>query len=136
MAAAVVVVVDSLPVAAVEAKSATSAQRSVTLLVTAPRLVDTVAKAVDLAAVKDTVVVVVDMADVKAARLATPAEDTVTCLVTAPRARSATTVVKSVISHETAHLRQAASALATSASNPATFRLNARTKLSLSQYLQ
>lgn len=134
--AAAVVVVDSLPVAAVEAKSATSAQRSVTLLVTAPRLVDTVAKAVDLAAVKDTVVVVVDMADVKAARLATPAEDTVTCLVTAPRARSATTVVKSVISHETAHLRQAASALATSASNPATFRLNARTKLSLSQYLQ
>lgn len=134
--AAVVVVVDSLPVAAVEAKSATSAQRSVTLLVTAPRLVDTVAKAVDLVAVKDTVVVVVDMADVKAARLATPAEDTVTCLVTAPRARSATTVVKSVISHETAHLRQAASALATSASNPATFRLNARTKLSLSQYLQ
>lgn len=130
------VVVDSLPVVAVEAKSATSAQRSVTLLVTAPRLVDTVAKAVDLVAVKDTVVVVVDMADVKAARLATPAEDTVTCLVTAPRARSATTVVKSVISHETAHLRQAASALATSASNPATFRLNARTKLLLSQYLQ
>lgn len=58
-----------------------SAQRSVTLLVTAPRLVDTVAKAVDLAAVKDTVVAVVDMADVKVARLATPAEDTVTCLV-------------------------------------------------------
>lgn len=130
------VVVDSLPVVAVEAKSATSAQRSVTLLVTAPRLVDTEAKAVDLAAVKDTVVAVVDTADVKVARLATPAEDTVTCLVTALRARSATTVVKSVISHETAPPRLAASALATSASNPATFRLNARTKLLLSQYLQ
>jgi len=131
-----VVVEDFLPVVAVETKSATSAQRSATLLVTAPRLVDMEAKVVDLVAVKDTEVAAVDMADVKVARLATPAEDTVTCLVTAPKARSATTAVKSVISPETAPPRPAVSVLAISASNPATFRLNARTRPFISQYLQ
>ena len=51
--------------------------------------------------------------------------------VTALKAKSATTVVRLVISPETAHPRPPTSVLATSASNPATFRLNARTKSSL-----
>jgi len=120
-----------------------SAQRSDTSLVTALRLVDTEAKAVDLAATKADMAVADTVADVKVAKLATPAAVTVTCLVsrqlklvsmflinqvTAPRARSATTAVKLVISPETAPPRPAASVLATSASNPATFRLNAQTK--------
>jgi len=128
-----------------------SAQRSDTSLVTALRLVDTEAKAVDLAATKADMAVADTVADVKVAKLATPAAVTVTCLVsrqlklvsmflinqvTAPRARSATTAVKLVISPETAPPRPAASVLATSASNPATFRLNARTKLFPTQYLQ
>jgi hypothetical protein len=131
-----VVVEDSLPEVVVETRSATSAQRSDTLLVTAPRLVDTEAK-VDLAVVREATVVA-DMVAVvaKAVKLATLAEATVTCLVTAPKVRSATTAVKLVISPETAPPRPAASVLATSASNPATFRLNARTKLFPTQYLQ
>jgi len=127
-----------------------SAQRSDTSLVTALRLVDTEAKAVDLAATKADMAVADTVADVKVAKLATPAAVTVTCLVsrqlklvsmflinqvTAPRARSATTAVKLVISPETAPPRPAASVLATSASNPATFRLNARTKPFPRQYL-
>jgi len=122
------VVVDSHPVVAVvEARSATSAQRSATSHVIAPRLVATEAVAVDTVETRaDTVVVLV--ADVKADRLATPAVVMVTCLVTAPKARSATTAVKSVIFPGIAPPRPAASVLATSASNPATFRLNARTR--------
>jgi hypothetical protein len=96
-----------------------------------------------LAATKADMAVADTVADVKVVKLATPAAVTVTCLVsrplklvsmflinqvTAPRARSATTAVKSAISPETAPPRPAASVLATSASNPATFRLNARTK--------
>ncbi len=57
-----------------------SAQRSVTLLVTAPRLVDMEAK-VDLAVVKATEVADTVVADVKVVKLATLAEATVTCLV-------------------------------------------------------
>ena len=58
-----------------------SAQRSVTLLVTAPRLVDTEAK-VDLAVVKEaTEVADMVVADAKVVKLATRAEATVTCLV-------------------------------------------------------
>jgi len=93
---------------------------------------------VDLAVAKDTVVadMAVPVADVRVVRLATLVVDMVTCLVTAPKARSATTAVKLVISPETALPRPAASVLATSASNPATFRLNARTKPFTSQYLQ
>lgn len=105
----------------------------------------------DLAATKEDMAVAdMAVADVKVVKLATPAAVTVTCLVsrqlklvpmflinqvTAPRARSATTAVKSVISPETAPPRPAASVLATSASNPATFRLNARTKPFPRQYL-
>ncbi|PMD25600.1 hypothetical protein NA56DRAFT_738273, partial [Hyaloscypha hepaticicola] len=123
-----VAAVDSLLVAVVETKSATSAQRSDTSLVTALRLVDTEAKVVDLAATKADMAVADTVADVKVVKLATPAAVTVTCLVTAPKDRSATTAVKSVISPETAPPRPAASVLATSASNPATSRHNARTK--------
>jgi len=58
-----------------------SAQRSDTLLVTAPRLVDTEAK-VDLAVVREATVVADTVAVVaKAVKLATLAEATVTCLV-------------------------------------------------------
>jgi hypothetical protein len=48
--------------------------------------------------------------------------------VTAPKDKSATTVAKLAIFPETVHPRLAASVLATSASNPDTSRLNARTK--------
>ncbi len=58
-----------------------SAQRSDTSLVTALRLVDMEAKAVDLAAIKVDMAVVDTVADVKAVKLATPAAVTVTCLV-------------------------------------------------------
>jgi len=58
-----------------------SAQRSDTSLVTALRLVDTEAKAVDLAATKADMAVADTVADVKVAKLATPAAVTVTCLV-------------------------------------------------------
>jgi len=124
--------VDSLPEAVVEIRSATSAQRSATLLATAPRLVVTEAKVVDTEETRD-MVVVASAADVKVDRLATPAVVTVTCLVTALKAKSAITAVKSVISLEIAPLRQAASVLATNASSPATSRLNALTKLFPSQ---
>ncbi|KAG9248113.1 hypothetical protein BJ878DRAFT_82209 [Calycina marina] len=51
------------------------------------------------------------------------------CLVIAPKVKSATTVVKSAIFPATAHPRPLQSAPATSASSPATSRLNAPTKL-------
>jgi hypothetical protein len=130
-----------------------SAQRLATLLATALRPVDTeAAKVVDMEETKDTVAVAVSAADVKVDRPATPAVDMVTCLVShafglfrmfliqnqviALKAKSATTAARSVISPETAPPRPAVSVLATSASNPATSRLNARTKLFSSQYLQ
>jgi len=107
------------------------------LLATALRPVDTeAAKVVDMEETKDTVAVAVSAADVKVDRPATPAVDMVTCLVIALKAKSATTAARSVISPETAPPRPAVSVLATSASNPATSRLNARTKLFSSQYLQ
>ncbi|KAH9217763.1 hypothetical protein DL95DRAFT_92125 [Leptodontidium sp. 2 PMI_412] len=119
-----VVAVDSNPV--VDPKSATSAPRLVTLLVTAPRLADMVADSAaaraDMAA--DAVATEVD----KVARPATPAEDTDTCPVTAPKAKSATTVARSAISQETALLRTTMSVPATSASSQVTFKLNAQTK--------
>jgi hypothetical protein len=58
-----------------------SAQRSDTSLVTALRLVDTEAKAVDLAPTKADMAVADTVADVKVVKLATPAAVTVTCLV-------------------------------------------------------
>jgi len=117
-----VVAVDSLLV--VGDKSATSAQKSVILHVTAQRvvLVDTVAvSAVD----KDMAAVVGSVVDVKEDRLATLVVATDTCLVIALKAKSVTTVAKSVISPVTAHPRPLRSALATSASNLATSKPNA-----------
>jgi len=125
---AVLVVVVSLPavVVVVEvAKSAISAPRSVTLLVTALRLLADMVAAAMVATKVDTVA---DSVVVKVVKLATPAVVMVTCLVTAPKVKSATTVARLVISPETAHLRPALSALAINASNLATFRLNAQTK--------
>jgi len=122
-----VAVEDSHPEVVEDPKSATSAPRLVTSPVTAPRQVDTVAAVVDSAAKEDTAVdmeVVVEAVD----KPATLAAATDTCLVTAPKAKSATTAARLVTCPETAPLRQPASALATSASNLATFRLNARTK--------
>lgn len=121
----VLVVVASLLEVVVLPKSATSAPRLVTLPATALRLVDT--------AVVDTVVLkvataVVDSVDAKVDKHATRAVVMDICLVTALKAKSATIVARLVISQETAHPRPPPSELATSASNPATFRLNARTK--------
>jgi len=117
----------------VDPKSATSAQRSVTSHVTAQRPVDMVVELVDsnnrVAHTVVVLVVPVDSVDAREDRLATLAVDTDTCLVTAPKDRSATTVVRLAISPETAHPRLPPSALATSASNLATFKLNAPTKL-------
>jgi len=113
-------------------KSATSAPRSVTLPATALRLVATEEVVVDMEPNKvDMVgdsVVVEAVAEDKPAILVVVTD---TCPATAPKAKSATTAVRSVIFPETAHPRLAASVLATSASNPDTFRLNARTKPSL-----
>lgn len=120
-------VVVSLLVAVALPKNATSAPRLATLPVTALRLVDTVA--VDMVVLKAAmVVVVVDSVDAKVVKLATLAVVTATCPATAPKVRSATTVVRLVISQETARPRPPLSELATSASNLATFRHNARTK--------
>jgi len=69
--------------------------------------------------------VVVDVKEVKPATLVAV---TATCLATVLKAKSATTVARLAISPETAHPRPAPSVLATSASNLATFRLNAPTK--------
>jgi len=117
----------------VDLKSATSAQRSVTSLVTAPRLADTVVVVEDSVATR--VDMVVALADVEVevveeleARPATLVVDMDTCPVIAPRAKSATTVVKSDISPETVPPRPLPSELATSASSPVTCRLNAPTK--------
>lgn len=104
---------------------------------------------VDSVARADTEVDKVDteVAEAKVVKLATHAAGTATCLVciplpirsytskafqvTAPKAKSATTVVRSVISPETAQLRTTTSELATSASSQATSRLNALTKPSV-----
>jgi len=117
----------------VDLKSATSAQRSVTSLVTAPRLADTVVVVEDSVATR--VDMVVALADVEVevvveleARPVTLVEDMDTCPVIAPRVKSATTVVKSDISPETVPPRPLPSELATSASSPVTSRLNAPTK--------
>lgn len=120
-----------LVVVVVDPRSATSAQRSATLPVTAQRLEATVAdKVVDM--VVNRVVTVVDSVDVvvvdKVDKPATLAVVTVTCLVTAPKVKSATTVAKLDISPATAHPKPPLSELATSASNLVTFRLNAPTK--------
>lgn len=127
-------VVDSPP-AVVGTRSATSAQRSAISHAIAPRPADMVAKVVDMAVIKEDMAVAAMAVDVKAVKLVTLAEDMVTCLVTARKARSATTAVRLVISLETALPRPATSELATSASNPAMFRLNARTKPFPAQYL-
>ena len=104
-------------------RSATSAVSKDTLPATAQRLVVTVADT------RTRVTVVVAMADVpKVVRLATLAEVTATCLVTALKAKSATTVARSVTCPATAHQRLPASALATSASSQVTSRLSAPTK--------
>jgi len=125
-----VLVVEASLAVLVDLRSATSAQRSATLPVTAPRLVDMVA--VDMASARrEDMVVVAALVDAKVVRPVTPAVVMATCLVTAPKARSATTVARLAICQETARPRPAPSALATSASNPATFRLNARTKSSM-----
>jgi len=118
----------TLVAAVVDLKSATSAPRSVTLLVTALRLVGMVV-AVDMelnkvGMVEDLVVVAVVAED----KLATHVAVTDTCPAIAPKVKSATTVVRSAIFLEIAHPRPAVSELAISASNPDTFRLNARTK--------
>jgi len=120
----------------VQLKSATSAQRLVTLPVTALRLVATVVVAVavtvetkaDTAVVLEVTVVVVVL-ETTADKPATPAVDTVTCLATALRAKSATTVARSVIFPETAPLRLQLSELATNASNLVTSKLNAQTRV-------
>jgi len=126
----VAVVVDSNPV--VDPRSATSAPRSDTLPVTALRLADTAVVKVDLVATKEVteedVVAMVVVPEDKVDRLATLAEDTDTCPVTAPRVKSATTVVRSVISPEIAQLRTTTSVPATSASSQVTSKLNAQTK--------
>lgn len=123
-----VAVEDSHPEVVEDLKSATSALRLVTLPVTARRLVDTAAAVVVSAASKDTVAVDMEVVVVVVDKPATLAVVMDTCLVTVPKAKSATTAVRLVTCPETAHPRQPASALATSASNLATFRLNARTK--------
>ena len=102
-----------------------SAQRLVTLPATAQRLVDMVET--KEAMVADTVVVD-SVVPVKEAKPASHAVVTDIFPVTAPKDKSATTVVKSVISPATAHLRLPLSELATSASNLATSRLNAPTR--------
>jgi len=118
--------VEDFNLVGVDLRSATSAPRLATSLVTALRLVDTVEV--------DTVVNKVDTAVVSVAdeevvdKLATHAVAMDTCLVTALKARSATTVAKLVISPETAPPRPHPSEPATSASSPVTSRLNALTR--------
>jgi len=125
-----VVAVDTAPVVAVDLKSATSAPRLVTLPVTALRLA--AMAEVDMAV--NRAAMVVDSAAVEAEVEDKPATLVVAmaiCLATALRARSATTVVRLATCLETAPPRPAANVLATNASNPDTFRRNARTRTSL-----
>lgn len=112
----------------VRLKSATSAQRSATLLATALRLVVTAEAAATAETRVDTAAPKVDMVVEAADRLATLAVATVTCLATAHKAKSATTVAKLVIFPATAQPKPLPNELATSASNLATFRPNAPTK--------
>jgi len=116
-------------VVVVEPRSATSAQRSATSLVTAQRQVDTVV--VDLAVMPADMVAVAFLADARVARHATAVADTATCHVTVPKAKSATTVARLAISPGTAPRRPPASALAISASSPVTSRRNAPTKVTI-----
>jgi len=102
-------------------KSATSAERSATLPVTAQRQEAT-------PRVDTKVVTVAVTADNSVAKLATAAVATDTCPVTALKAKSATTAEKLGISAVTARQRPPASELATSASNQVTSRLNAQTR--------
>jgi len=125
----------ALVVLVVQPKSATSAQRLVTLPVTALRLVATVVVVAaatvetkaDTAAVLEVTEVVV--AETTVDKPVTPAVVMVTCPATALRAKSATTAVRLDIFPETAPLRLRPSELATSASNLVTSRLNAPTRL-------
>lgn len=82
-------VVEVSPLAAVETKSATSAQRLATLPETALRLVGTVA--VDMVDNKEATVVA-SAVDDKEVKPATHVVVTATCQETAPRVKSATTV--------------------------------------------
>jgi len=125
------VVVDSVVLVA-QPKSATSAQRLVTLPATALRLVVTEVvtvetKAVTVAVKVDTVVETVD-------KLATLAVATVTCRAIALKVKNATTVVKLAISPATAQPKPLPNELATSASNLVTFKLNAPTKGTVHQW--
>lgn len=122
----VVVAASLLVVAALVVKSATSAPRLAILLVTALRLLVVMVAAADMVVTK--VAMVADSVVVKAVKPATPVVATAICLVIALKDKSATTVARLAIFPETAHPRPALSVLATSASNPDTFRLSARTK--------
>jgi hypothetical protein len=125
-----VVVEDFHRGAVVDLRSATSAPRLVTLLVTAQRLVATAV--VDSVVNKAAMVaaLVVDVVD----KPATHAVVMVTCLVTALKVKSATTAARLVTCPETAHLRPAASEHVTNASLLAMFRLNALTKSAIASW--
>lgn len=134
-ATGVAIAVEAIPaeVEVVEARSATSAAKSVISLVHAlrPVAIATVASAADMAvdvAVEATAPVEVKVVD----RPATPAVGMVTIARTAPKAvaRSATTVARLVTSPASAHLLNPKSASATAASSQDTSRLNARTRRS------
>jgi len=124
-----VAVAVSVVALAVLHKSATSAPRLVTLPAIALRPVVTAAVVTEVETKEDTVVVPVTEVVLETVdRPAILVVATVTCLVTAPRAKNATTVAKSAIFPVIAQQRPQLSELATSASNPATSRLNAPTK--------